>query len=168
MVATEVGAYSFRTLLLPLFTRLSEDDVKTHEVRGRIYQIIISDPGIHFREIQREYGKENIPKLHTGGLCYHLDVLLKNGFLKSSRDGHKKRFYKRGMQVDKEFTQQILEKIQQHYYERRQGITVKVLSEYFAVSPRVMRYNLAKISNKIKTGKMGNSRIYYPMEAINI
>ncbi len=160
--------YSIRIYLLPLFTRLSEDDVKTHVVRGRLYQIIISNPGIHFREIQREYGTEDIPKLQTGALCYHLDVLTKNGFVKSQSDGYKKRFYKRGMTVDKDFKLQILDVIVQYYNERSQGITAKELSETFDVSLRIIRYNVGKLSSRVASARRGKRSIYYPIGAIDI
>lgn len=47
------------------------------EVRRKIYQAILRNPGLHLRELQRRTG------LATGMLTYHLDVLENSGFIRS-------------------------------------------------------------------------------------
>jgi len=142
--------------------RLKKEDVIGHGVRGRIYQIIVSNPGIHFRAIQREYRKDNYSQLHTGGLCYHIDVLEYNGLIKSNNDGYKKRFYITGQPMEKIFPELLLEKIENYYYIHKRGITKKELMEAFGVSERVVRYNIKKISSKLIVRKDGKIIRYYP------
>jgi hypothetical protein len=164
ILLTEIGRYGFYSFMLPLYTRLKKAEIVLQEVRGRIYQIIVSNPGIHFRAIQREYQKKNHPELHMGGLCYHLDVLLKNGFIKSKNDGYKKRFYSRGIATGKEFKEQVRETVTEYYQANNRGISKKELMSTFNVSERVIRYNIGKLSNVIKVEKSGRRKRYIPLD----
>jgi len=62
--------------------------------RKQIYNLINSNPGLHFREIQR---RTNIA---VGSLQYHLDVLKKKHLIRIEKDGKFNRFYSiRGTQL---------------------------------------------------------------------
>lgn len=84
---TEIVRYKFLTLLfIPLYTRIKKEEVLDHFVRGQIYGVIKSKPGIHYSEIMRQIGIGN------GTLSYHLHMLEKQGFIKSINDGRLKHF----------------------------------------------------------------------------
>ncbi|MDP2666286.1 MAG: winged helix-turn-helix transcriptional regulator [Candidatus Diapherotrites archaeon] len=68
------------------------DDATFHkalqlEVRNRIYTIIDSSPGLHFREIQRR------ANLAVGSLQYHLDYLQKYHIIRTQKEGKFVRYY---------------------------------------------------------------------------
>ncbi|NOZ58601.1 MAG: winged helix-turn-helix transcriptional regulator [Euryarchaeota archaeon] len=64
------------------------------EARRRIYEVITSFPGLHFREIQRR------TRLGNGSLKYNLGVLERRGVIESERHGRMRRYYPRGMARD--------------------------------------------------------------------
>lgn len=55
--------------------------------RDKIYSMIVQNPGLHFREIQR---RTNIA---TGALQYHLDYLKKKNFIREEKQGKFSHFY---------------------------------------------------------------------------
>ncbi|MGI6589877.1 MAG: winged helix-turn-helix transcriptional regulator [Candidatus Iainarchaeum sp.] len=55
--------------------------------RDKIYSIIVQNPGLHFREIQR---RTNIA---TGALQYHLEYLKKKSLIREEKEGKFSRFY---------------------------------------------------------------------------
>ena len=71
------------------------DEAMAITPRDRIYSMIVQNPGLHFREIQR---RTNIA---TGALQYHVDYLKKKGFIREEKEGKFSRFYAlQGEQVD--------------------------------------------------------------------
>lgn len=61
--------------LQALFTRLTRDDVLHHPLRQRLFELIRSRPGIHFRELLRSSLVPN------GVLQWHLDKLVQSGVI---------------------------------------------------------------------------------------
>lgn len=57
------------------------------DVRKRIYEIIETSPGLHFREIQRR------SSLAVGSLQYHLDYLQKHHIIRTQTEGKFVRYY---------------------------------------------------------------------------
>ncbi len=57
------------------------------EVRKKLYTIIETSPGLHFREIQRR------SKLAVGSLQYHLDYLQKHHITRTQTEGKFVRYY---------------------------------------------------------------------------
>ena len=57
------------------------------ETRKRIYEEIVMNPGLHFRELQRRLN------MQVGMLEYHLEVLKKNGLVVSKESGKYVRYY---------------------------------------------------------------------------
>jgi len=87
VAGTDVGRYSFFSLLLPLYTRLKKDKLLDQFTRGKIDQYIVDHPGAHFSQIQADL------EIGNGTLTYHLTVLERERLIKSRRDGRYKRFY---------------------------------------------------------------------------
>lgn len=81
--------------LFPLYSHLKkneiEKDLKEQSVRGRIYQHIIENPGTHFSLIRKAV------KAGNGTTCYHLDVLEREGFVKSIKKGRCRYYFETGI-----------------------------------------------------------------------
>lgn len=60
--------------------------------RKAIYEAIVKNPGIHFRELQRKLG------LNVGDLQYHLGVLEKEYLIVSKEEMGYRRYYPRSME----------------------------------------------------------------------
>jgi len=160
---TETGLYMLGSFLLPLYSRLKKEEIMNQEVRGRIYQVIVSNPGIHLRGILKEYRKANRPSLHISGLVYHLDVLGRNRMIRSVTDGYRKLFYIRGHPVEKTLPELILDKITEYFRNHRKGITGRELAESFNVSEKIVRTNLKKISKDVTAERDGRFLRYRPL-----
>lgn len=94
---TEFGRYALGALLVSaLFPRLRKDTLMTHFVRGRLYQAISKQPGIHFSELRRE------ADVSSGTATHHLHILEKAGYIKSKREGALVRFYTTGQPIKDE------------------------------------------------------------------
>lgn len=92
---TEVGLYFlFAGLLGALIDRNAREKLLTHFVRGRIYQIIEYEPGIHLSELQRKAG------VARGVCAYHLHALEKAGLVRAARDGMYLRFTATKVKID--------------------------------------------------------------------
>jgi len=85
-----LGIIGISVLLLVIslssYTRIKRKKILNHLTRKRIYEHIISNPGIHFRAILNDLD------LKTGNLSYHLNVLEREEYLKSYQDGMYRRF----------------------------------------------------------------------------
>ena len=92
---TEIGVYFVLAALVgALIDREQREKLLTHFVRGRIYQIIQYEPGIHLSELQRKAGAAR-------GVCaYHLHALEKAGLVKTYRDGMFLRFVATKVKID--------------------------------------------------------------------
>src|SRR5882762_6504234 len=73
-----------------LFTRLHQASLLDHFVRGRLFQVIREEPGIHFAEIRRKAGFAN------GSTSHHLRILEQGGYIRVVIDGARTRFYPTG------------------------------------------------------------------------
>jgi predicted transcriptional regulator len=85
--AFEPFKYSLVLLFLPLFSRFSRENVLDNKNRYIIHGYIIDNPGVNFSGICEEFD------LPLGVATYHLDVLERENFVQSVRDGRLKRFY---------------------------------------------------------------------------
>jgi predicted transcriptional regulator len=92
---TEIGLYFlFAGLIGAIIDRQSREKLLTHFVRGRIYQIIEYEPGIHLSELQRKAG------VARGVCAYHLHALEKAGLVRAARDGMYLRFTATKVKID--------------------------------------------------------------------
>jgi len=84
---TEVGINGMLPPLFGLYTRIRKIEVLDHYTRGRIMGYLQSNPGVNYNSIKDELG------LNNGALTYHLQVLEREGYIRSERTGLHKRFY---------------------------------------------------------------------------
>lgn len=94
VTGAETGKYQLMLLFMPLYTRLHKEEMLDNETRGMIRGCIISEPGIHYNEIQRRLN------LGNGKAAHHLMLLEREGIIRSHVDGRLKRFYPGEMRLD--------------------------------------------------------------------
>ena len=74
---------------------MSEDPLNL-DTRRRIYDLILSSPGLHFREISRR------ADISMGVVEYHLNYLVKKEMIIAKTEGRYKRFYAEGKHGSKD------------------------------------------------------------------
>jgi predicted transcriptional regulator len=89
----ETSKVSLLGLGLPLYTKLRKERVMDDFTRGRIFGYIGANPGEHFNAIKRALDLPN------GTFAHHLNVLEREGYIKSQTDGMFKRYYPMDMKV---------------------------------------------------------------------
>ncbi len=70
--------------------RKEDEESMTLQTRRRLYEIILNNPGLHFREIVRLSG------LSAGNVDYHLHYMERKEIIVAVQDGKFKRYYVRG------------------------------------------------------------------------
>jgi predicted transcriptional regulator len=76
------------------YTRLKRRNILDNLNRKNIYDLVKSNPGIHFKKILRKLD------FQPGALSYHLNVLETEEYVKSIQDGNYRRFYLFGVKSD--------------------------------------------------------------------
>jgi predicted transcriptional regulator len=66
---------------------LFREEILENEYRRKIFEFIKHNPGLHFRELQRQL------QISLSTLDYHLDYLVRKGILSREEDGYYTRFY---------------------------------------------------------------------------
>jgi PKD repeat protein len=85
---TQVGRYFLIFgLTSSVFSRIKRPSPLDHFVRGRLYQLLCDEPGVHYSELRRR------ANLSNGAAAHHLRVLEKAGIVRVVVDGTRTRFY---------------------------------------------------------------------------
>ena len=139
---TEVGKYRLLPVLfLPLYTRLHREELLDNETRGMIRGCIISDPGIHYNEIQRRL------KLGNGKAAYHLHALESMGVIKSVSDGRLRRFYPAGMRLEEAPVRlDRLQKLIFEFLRERDGLNQREIAKALGVSTPTVSRNMKRMA----------------------
>jgi len=183
LVGSEAGRYRLLLLLfLPLYTRLGKKEVLDDFNRGRIMGYIEANPGVYYTDIMTTLD------LNNGTLAYHLNVLEKQGFIASRREGLYRLFYARRqgkedtpLPVQRFFSTGTTRKnfrpssIQQRIVdiiEEFQGISQAEIAEMLEMSKQSLGYHIRKLRRaSIVTVKRekGNTRCFIreqPVESL--
>jgi predicted transcriptional regulator/WD40 repeat protein len=157
VVGTEIGKYNLYAFTSSLYTKLSRKKLLHHGTRNMIWKYIIANPGDHYNAIRR------MLKLNNGTLAYHLKVLEREGFIRSMRDGVRKRFYPVGMRIAPDLRlsfmqQRIIDTITTH-----PGTTQKDIAIELDVSKQVVNYhiNIMVGAGLVRIVKEGNKTMCY-------
>jgi len=162
---TETGKYkllSLLPLLIPMYTHIRKDDVLDHFVRGEIYGLVKSDPGICYNEIMKKLDVKN------GTLSYHLHKLEKMEMIKSRREGLKYRaFYSKDLKFPKEERFRLTE-IQiniLNIIKENDGITQREIAKKLNMKPQTINYNIKVLrqSELIRLRRMGRKTACYSL-----
>ena len=111
--------------------------------RDKIYSIIVKNPGLHFREIQRRVD------IATGALQYHLDYLKKKNLVKEEKSGKFVRFYTTGEQVVDVKLMNLLRQDQVRnillFLLNKRRANIKVISNSLEMSKSTAQFHLKKL-----------------------
>jgi DNA-binding MarR family transcriptional regulator len=135
---------------IPLYTRITNGQVLKQDTRRNIYDYIASNPGAYFSSIMKNL------KLKNGVTSYHLAMLEREGYIKSTIMGLYKRFYVNGAST-KEFP---LSKIRREILKTivdNPGISQTDIASKLGLSNQVVNYHIGilKEANIIKIVKDG-------------
>lgn len=74
-------------LAIPLYTKLSKDDVLSQTNRLTIFRYVTNNPGVNYTQIKKEL------KFGTSSLVYHLAVLEREELIRSKKEVGRRMFY---------------------------------------------------------------------------
>ncbi|UCC93143.1 MAG: hypothetical protein JSW25_00240, partial [Thermoplasmata archaeon] len=137
-VTTEAGRWSLMAVFIPLYTKLRKDKILDQRTRGLIEGYITANPGCNYTII-----RDNL-NLADGTLTYHLQVLEREGFVYSIREGLFRCFYPQGVppprrgKLHLSDTQADIVRI----VKRIPGITVGEVATAMNRRPNVISYHL--------------------------
>jgi predicted transcriptional regulator len=164
LVGTEIGKYKLFTFLAPLYLKTKKEEVLDNFIRGQIYGYIKANPGDHYNSIKRALDIDN------GVFTYHLNVLEREGLIKSRRSGMYRCFYPIAAKIPEENgsglneTQLlIVEKIKE-----TPGISQKDIASLLGVSPSTIDYHIRKLisTNIVRSERIGMRIKYYLKENV--
>jgi predicted transcriptional regulator len=142
---------------------LERGDVLLNLQRKAIFDLIRENPNIHYRKIMRKLS------LKPGTLSYHLDVLEKNGLLKTVQRGEYCCYYPddsddKNQIILSTIQQSIMEKITKH-----PGITISQLSFVMEKNKMVLNYHLGILIDLdlIRQEKKGRTPKFFIKSKIN-
>ena len=148
---TEVGRYALVALMMPLLARLNKEDVLDNRVRYLIHGTIDENPGIHFNALLEQL------ELPNGSGVYHLEVLEREHFITSVRDGRLKRFYSTNSSIpdSHRMTPEQVRSGTLALIARRPGISQKEIIEELGVDRDTVGYHLREL---VREGRITDSR----------
>jgi DNA-binding transcriptional ArsR family regulator len=154
----EFTKYALVLMVLPLYARIKKHEVLDNKTRLAIHGLVVENPGMHYNEIIREFALTN------GVAAYHLDVLEREGFVRSVRDGTLRRFYSSNTKVPgghkatpDQTREQILEMITAN-----PGINQKSLVHELGIGRTLVGYHLKTLNDVdyIEAHKQGRFTVY--------
>jgi predicted transcriptional regulator len=158
ILSVESFRYTILVALIPLYARVRKEKVLDNRARYLLHGIIIDNPGIHYRALLREFGLSN------GITTYHLDVLEREGFVRSVRDGRLRRFYSVNVKVpqDRKLTPKQLSSRISSLVAGRPGISQKQVIEELGLPRRTVGYHLRELvsSGELHASRKGRNTVY--------
>jgi len=126
-------------LLIPLYSRISKDEVLDNPTRGDIYRLIALNPGMDLLTIKKSLGLSN------GVLAHHVQTLERERYLRSIRDGRYRRFFVSGSKVQ---TKSTMELLIIREIETTPMINQSQLARNLGISRQALNYHIQKLSRK--------------------
>jgi len=158
-VLTETMRYSLVLLALPLFTRFKRDQVLDNKNRYSIHGLIIDNPGINFAAILEELG------LPMGVITYHLDVLERENYVRSVRDGRLKRFFTTDTRIPKTYrmSPEDIRDALVDLVSAMPGISQKEIIREIGIDRETVGYHLRELvrTRRLRDSKVGRYTVYW-------
>ncbi|NYT16357.1 MAG: winged helix-turn-helix transcriptional regulator [Methanomassiliicoccales archaeon] len=122
-----------------------------NKIRYSLHGLIIDQPGVHYSAIIKELGLSN------GVAGYHLEVLEREGFIRSVRDGMLKCFYSTHVRIplNRNSTPEELRKEIFNLILEKPDISQKGIIEELGITRKMAGYH---INNLIQEGSVEASR----------
>ena len=147
--------WKFRLLLflVPLYTRINQDEVENSVARGEILGYLRQNPGAHYSMLRKDL------KFGNNKLAFHLDVLEKSLRIKWRNDGRLKRYYPRSYSIPKEqgIKDQLIRLLG-----ARPGLNQKQIAASLKIDPRTAANHLGDLhkEGKITIERSGRETRY--------
>jgi len=136
----EVVLVALLNLLLPMYVKLRREEVLDQYTRGKIHGYIIANPGEHYNSIKAQL------RLKNGTLAYHLRVLEREGYVKTTRDGMFKRFYPMESLVPRRKSEfSAIQEIVLEHIRSSPGANQNELARQMGVSSQVVNYHIRNL-----------------------
>lgn len=152
----------FLFAILPLYTRLVRARLLDQPTRERVFAFVKENPGSHYREIRRALDLPN------GVLVHHLDVLVREGFVRAQRDGMYRRFYPAGSLVPPaapvaDTSERVLA-----FVRANPGATGSSVARALAASPSLVSYHVDRLeaTGRLARAREGREVRLYPLDRI--
>ncbi|MBT4870169.1 MAG: winged helix-turn-helix transcriptional regulator [Candidatus Diapherotrites archaeon] len=131
--------------------------------RDRIYSMIIQNPGLHFREIQRRVD------IATGALQYHIDYLKKKHLIYEEKEGKFSRFYAHQEQKIDEKLMNLLRQDQVRqivlFLLTKRRATIKTIVKEMELSTSTTKFHLQKLLDTgIVLEKESQGKTFYSLK----
>jgi predicted transcriptional regulator len=159
---TEVGRWTVLAFFIPLYTKLRKDKILDQRTRGLIQGYITANPGANYTII-----RDNLD-LADGTLTYHLQVLEREGFVYSIREGLFRCFYPQGVPPPRRGKLHLSD-VQAdivRVVKRIPGITVGEIATAMNRRPNVISYHLKllKEGGLVRMEEDGRHVRVYPID----
>ena len=131
--------------------------------RDRIYSMIIQNPGLHFREIQRRVD------IATGALQYHIDYLKKKHLIYEEKEGKFSRFYAHQEQKVNEKLMNLLRQDQVRqivlFLLTKRRATIKTIVQEMNLSTSTTKFHLQKLlDGEVVLEKSQQGKTFYSLK----
>ena len=131
--------------------------------RDRIYSMIIQNPGLHFREIQRRV------EIATGALQYHIDYLKKKHLIYEEKEGKFSRFYAHQEQKINEKLMNLLRQDQVRqivlFLLTKRKASIKTIVKEMNISTSTTKFHLQKLLDaEVVLEKIQNGKTFYSLK----
>ena len=129
--------------------------------RRKIYEEIVMNPGLHFRELQKRL------EMPTGMLEYHLNVLEKEGVVVAKMDGKYKRYFANTFMTrdERKVMGNLRSKIQRKiviFLLENGKSRHSDIAEHVNISPSTLSYHISKLVKSGIVAKESEGReVYY-------
>lgn len=145
-------------LTLPLYSRMERSEILDQSTRNDIFTRVVSEPGVNYSAIKSKLG------LGTGSLVYHLEVLEREGYIRSKKEMGRKMFFPKSTVVPTDSISSILppsplqEKILE-YLKENGPKTRREIEEGLALKRQTVVYSIRNLERKglVKTGGRGRN-----------
>ncbi|MEW5760579.1 MAG: winged helix-turn-helix transcriptional regulator [Candidatus Thermoplasmatota archaeon] len=112
-----------------------KEKILNHYTRGKIHGYITANPGEHYNSIKEALALSN------GILAYHLNVLEREGYIKSMPDGMYRRFYPKSMSLPTNGHKKMQEIIA-NIIKEKPGISQKEIAKIVGLSTATVSYHI--------------------------
>ena len=147
-----LGSFLF---IMPLYSKLNTSDIFSNNNREDILNLITNNPGITLGAITRKL------KVKTGTAAHHIRILEREGYIKSSKTGKFRRYYRIGVMPSgyNEIQDDIISTVN-----KNPGITQSDIARELHLSRQLVNYHIKNMdsSDIIKIERAGNKSICSP------
>jgi DNA-binding MarR family transcriptional regulator len=146
---TETGRYKFfKYVFVPFYAKIQKKNPLENQMRELIYKYILHNPGENYITIKKTLGLAN------GTLIYHLNILKREGLVKTIAEGRNNRFYPMKSSITNDHTvynlngHHMLTKIQIDILKiisEKPGLSKTEMAQSIGVSRQLFNYHLNKL-----------------------